>query len=53
MGQTGYGAVSFGTRDLEWLMGYVLNQRERHASGKIEEGLERITERENAEREDG
>jgi hypothetical protein len=31
----------------------VLNQRERHASGKIEERLERIREGEDAEREGG
>jgi len=41
--QTGYGVVSFGTRDLEWVKEYVRNQRERHGSGKIEDRLERIT----------
>ena len=44
--QTGYGIVSFGTRDLEWVKEYVRNQRDRHGSGRIEERLERITERE-------
>jgi putative transposase len=44
--QTGYGIVSFGTRDLEWVKAYVLNQHERHASGTIEDRLQRITERE-------
>ena len=43
--QTGYGIVSFGTRDLEWVKAYVENQRERHGSGKIVERLERSTER--------
>ena len=41
--QSGYGVVSFGTRDLEWVQEYIRNQRERHARGKIEERLERIT----------
>ncbi len=42
--QTGYGIVSFGTRDLEWVKAYVLNQRERHAAGRVVDRLERITE---------
>ncbi|MBX9681968.1 MAG: IS200/IS605 family transposase [Gemmataceae bacterium] len=41
--QAGYGVVSFGTRDLEWVRRYIQNQRERHARGEIEERLERIT----------
>src|SRR5262249_6349000 len=41
--QAGYGVVSFGTRDLEWVRGYVRNQRQRHASGNVEDRLERIT----------
>jgi putative transposase len=40
--QTGYGVVSFGTRDLEWVKDYVRNQRQRHERGKIEDRLERI-----------
>jgi putative transposase len=40
--QTGYGVVSFGTRDLEWVVEYVQNQRERHAGGKVIDRLERI-----------
>ena len=39
--QTGYGVVSFGTRDLEWVRDYIRNQRDRHACGKVEERLER------------
>jgi REP element-mobilizing transposase RayT len=31
--QTGYGVVSFGTGDLQWVKGYILNQRERHQTG--------------------
>ena len=41
--QSGYGVVSFGTRDLEWVKEYVRTQRERHGHGSIEERLERIT----------
>ena len=41
--QSGYGVVSFGTADLEWVKEYVRNQRERHGRGKIEDRLERIT----------
>jgi putative transposase len=44
--QTGYGVVSFGTRDLEWVRDYIRDQRERHARGKVEERLERITDSE-------
>jgi putative transposase len=42
--QAGYGVVSFGTRDLPWVVEYVRNQREHHARGTIHERLERITE---------
>jgi putative transposase len=41
--QTGYGVVSFGTRDLPWVIEYVRNQREHHARGTTQERLERIT----------
>jgi putative transposase len=41
--QAGYGVVSFGTRDLEWVKSYVRNQRARHGSGKVEVRLERTT----------
>ena len=40
--QDGYGVVSFGTKDLEWVKNYVRNQRVRHARGQVEERLERI-----------
>ncbi len=42
--QAGYGVVSFGTKDLPWVIEYVRNQKERHARGKVEDRLERITE---------
>lgn len=41
--QTAYGVVSFGTRDLPWVVYYVRNQREHHARGTTHERLERIT----------
>jgi len=44
--QAGYGVVSFGTRDLPWVVDYVRNQREHHARGSIHERLERIDQEE-------
>ena len=41
--QEGYGVVSFGTRDLEWVIQYVRNQKQHHANGTTQERLERIT----------
>lgn len=41
--QTGYGIVSFGTRDLPWVVNYIRNQREHHTAGRVEDRLERIT----------
>jgi putative transposase len=41
--QSGYGVVSFGTKDLEWVKEYVRNQREHHARDKVFDRLERIT----------
>jgi len=41
--QSGYGVVSFGTRDLPWVIEYVRNQREHHARGTTHERLERVT----------
>lgn len=38
--QHGYGVVSFGTRDLPWVISYIENQRERHKRGDISERLE-------------
>jgi putative transposase len=49
--QAGYGVVSFGSRDLAWVVDYVRNQRERHSHGKVEDRLERITALEAAEAE--
>jgi putative transposase len=49
--QTGYGVVSFGTGDLEWVKQYVLDQHARHKAGRTVDRLERITEVEEAEAE--
>ena len=41
--QTGYGVVSFGTKDLEWVVNYIRNQKEHHEKHSTVERLERIT----------
>lgn len=40
--QAGYGIVSFGTKDLKWVVDYVRDQREHHSRGTIFDRLERI-----------
>jgi putative transposase len=40
--QTGYGIVSFGTKDMDWVTAYIRNQKEHHASEQTHERLERI-----------
>ncbi|MCE5268316.1 MAG: IS200/IS605 family transposase [Planctomycetaceae bacterium] len=40
--QTGYGVVSFGTGDLDWVKEYVRNQQRHHAEGKTFDRLERF-----------
>jgi putative transposase len=40
--QTGYGVVSFGTKDLPWVVQYIRNQKQHHARGGVQERLERI-----------
>ena len=40
--QAGYGVVSFGTRDLPWVVEYVRNQRRHHSAGTAHDRLERI-----------
>jgi REP-associated tyrosine transposase len=40
--QSGYGVVSFGTGDLDWVIDYVRHQKQHHAQGKIFDRLERI-----------
>jgi putative transposase len=41
--QTGYGVVSFGSKDLVWVKEYIRNQREHHARRTVHDRLERIT----------
>lgn len=41
--QTGYGVVSFGTKDLPWVVEYIRNQKSHHAAGSVHERLERIS----------
>lgn len=51
--QTGYGLVSFGKKDLPWVVAYIRNQREHHSRGTIVDRLERITHEEDAGPEGG
>jgi putative transposase len=39
--QAGYGVVSFGTGDLNWVKEYIRKQQEHHASGHVHDRLER------------
>ena len=41
--QGGYGVVSFGTKDLEWVINYIRNQKEPHRKGTTVDRLEGIT----------
>ncbi len=41
--QTGYGVVSFGTRQLDWVTRYIRDQKEIHAARRVVDRLERIT----------
>ena len=41
--QGGYGVVSFGTKDLDWVVNYIRNQKEHHKKGTTIERLEKIT----------
>jgi putative transposase len=40
--QTGYGVVSFGTRDLDWVKQYIRDQKQHHAQNATFDRLERI-----------
>lgn len=44
--QTGYGVVSFGTKDIPWVGAYIREQRRHHARGTVSDRLERITSQE-------
>ncbi len=39
--QRGYGIVTFGTKDMQWVIDYVVNQKEHHKNGTIRERLEK------------
>ena len=39
--QSGYGVVSFGSKDLKWVVDYISNQKEHHTRGTMRERLER------------
>lgn len=39
--QAGYGVVSFGTGDLDWVKEYIRKQQEHHANGHVYDRLER------------
>ena len=41
--QAGYGVVSFGSKDLPWVVAYIQNQREHHTSHSAVDRLEQIT----------
>ena len=40
--QGGYGVVNFGSKDLQWVLDYVRNQRDRHSNNDAHDRLERI-----------
>ena len=40
--QRGYGIVSFGTKDLPWVIDYIKNQKEHHRRGNVLDRLERF-----------
>jgi hypothetical protein len=41
--QRGFGVVSFGKKQLPWVLRYIANQKQHHAVGKIEARLERTS----------
>ena len=41
--KAGFGVVSFGAGDRDWVMRYIRSQRTHHARGNIQDRLERIT----------
>lgn len=47
--QSGYGVVSFGTKDLEWVVNYIRNQKGHHCKGSPVDRRKRITHDEEGE----
>ena len=41
--QRGFGVVSFGKKQLPWVLKYIANQKEHHANGKTERRLEQVS----------
>ena len=41
--QRGYGVVSFGKKNLAWVLRYIADQKEHHAKRRVQDRLERIT----------
>jgi putative transposase len=41
--QRGFGVVSFGKLNLPWVQDYIARQKEHHATGRLEDRLERIS----------
>jgi putative transposase len=41
--QRGFGVVSFGKKQLPWVLAYIANQKEHHANEKTQARLERVT----------
>jgi putative transposase len=41
--QRGYGVVSLGKNNLQWVLDYIDQQKEHHAHGRVQDRLERIT----------
>ena len=47
--QRGYGVVSFGKKNLDWVLHYIAHQKEHHARGRIQARLERTNVEEEGE----
>ena len=41
--QRGFGVVSFGKKQLSWVLDYIARQKEHHARGKVQARLERLS----------
>ena len=41
--QRGFGIVSFGKQQLDWVVAYIANQKQHHAQGETHERLEKVS----------
>ena len=41
--QRGFGVVSFGQRNLPWVQSYIARQKEHHATGQLQDRMERVS----------